>query len=111
MADIIQNIYDHQFQSIVNITATTTEAINYRQTMETSANILAQAPNLQWIQIGEMTTNIYYFDVQDTQGSVTVGPHAIYSVPTSKEQQSFCEVTIIPCGYEHLECKAGEWCN
>ena len=31
--------------------------------METSADILAQAPDINVLQIGEPTTNDYYFDI------------------------------------------------
>ena len=40
--------------------------------MITSADILAQAPAISKLRIGEQTTNDYYFDVYTTKNSVDV---------------------------------------
>ena len=51
--------------------------------METSADILAQAPRIQSIQIGVSKYYSYYFHVL-TPGSVFVEPEDVYSKTTSK---------------------------
>ena len=40
--------------------------------METSSDILAQAPDINVLQIGDSETNDYYFDIYTTKGSVDV---------------------------------------
>ena len=55
-------------QSIVELQTTTSSL----QIMETSADILAQAPDINKLQIGKTTTNDYYFDIYTTKDSVDV---------------------------------------
>ena len=72
------------------------------ETMEAAAEILAQAPGLTNIQIGDSYINGYYFnmqteeevDVDVTQDDVSV---QVYTKATSKTQTELCAVTIIPC--------------
>ena len=77
------------------------------QSISKSADILAQAPNLFYIDtftIRDYSSYYdYFYDVSTTEGTVYVrqagdpSQTIIYQTKTSKTKQSFCDVTIYPC--------------
>ena len=89
------------------------------QSVSKSADVLAQAPNLTWI---DTYTNSdfssfydYYYDVVTTAGKVYVRKASdpteiLYQTTTNKSAESFCNVTIGPCNSNRNTCYAGSWC-
>ena len=88
------------------------------KTMEAASGILAEAPGLYNIQIGDTYINGYYFNVQ-TDDEVDVLQDdvsgSVYTATTSKAVDDFCSVTIIPCleldGTTVGQCNADKWCG
>ena len=86
--------------SQLQTTPTTPTKIISLQTMETAADILAQAPAISMLQIGEPETNDYYFE-PSTQGYEVTVMQGVDAIQTETRdptlEKSLCEVTIIPC--------------
>ena len=87
------------------------------KTMEAASGILAEAPGLYNIQIGDTYINGYYFDVltEDEVDVLDEETGSVYTTTTSKTHDNFCAVTIIPCleldGTKVGQCNAGTWCG
>ena len=89
------------------------------QSVSKSADVLAQAPNLTYINTitysDYSSFTDYYYDVVTTVGTVYVRKASdpteiLYQTTTNKSAESFCNVTIRPCNSDQDWCYADEWC-